>query len=123
MHEEISYDDECRIIISRIAHYRNVNLSPRWEAADRAQVGVALQYPASGAYVAYRLAFNPDNTISLTWGGRYTQAVHLHLMLPSGFTPQQVTANGTQVAFSVNTVEGSVYLDAVLGAAGQLVVR
>ncbi len=103
--------------------YQNVNLSPRWAATDRAEVGVALQYPASGAYVAYLVAFNPDNSISLKWGGRYTQAVHLHLLLPSGFTPQQVKANDTQVAFSVSTVQGSNYLDAILGAAGQLVVR
>ena len=100
-----------------------MNLSPRWAATDRAQVSVALQYPASGAYVAYHLAFNPDNSISLAWGGRYTQAVHLHLLLPSGFAPQEVTANGAQVAFSVSMTEGSSYLDAVLDAAGQLVVK
>ena len=95
----------------------------RWAATDRAQVGVALQYPASGAYVAYRLTFNADNSISLAWGGKYTRSVRLHLMLPAGFVPAQVTANDARVAFSGGTVEGSAYLDAVLGPSGQLLIR
>jgi hypothetical protein len=103
--------------------YRNVNLSPRWAATDRTNIGVALQYPASGAYVAYHLAFNPDKSISLAWGGRYTRTVKLHLLLPSGFTPQQVIKNDSLLSFSVSTVEGSRYLDTVLDAAGQLVVK
>jgi hypothetical protein len=103
--------------------FESVNLSPRWATTDRANVAVALQYPASGAYLAYRLSLNPDNTISLAWGGRYTLSVHLHLMLPHGFTPSLLTANGSPIPFTISTLEGSSYLDAVLDKAEPVLIR
>ncbi len=51
------------------------------------------------------------------------QTANLHLLLPPGFAPQQVIENDSLLAFSVSRVEGSNYLDTVLGAAGQLVVK
>jgi hypothetical protein len=103
--------------------YEDVNLSPRWAATGSNEVGVALRYPASDAYIAYRLTFNAGNSISLVWGGQYTRSARLHLMLPSGFVPTQVTANGAPVAFTISMVEGSSYLDAVVGPSGLLSIR
>jgi hypothetical protein len=103
--------------------YEDVNLSPRWAATGSNEVGVALRYPASDAYIAYRLTFNAGNSISLAWGGQYTRSARLHLMLPSGFVPTQVTANGAPVAFTISMVEGSSYLDAVVGPSGLLSIR
>lgn len=103
--------------------YRDVTLSPRWAATDRADVSVALHYPASNAYFAYNLHLNPNGTISLAWGGKQTRLVSLHLMLPSGFTPQQALLNGSPYSFTLTTVEGSHYLDAILPGLGKLDIK
>jgi hypothetical protein len=103
--------------------YGQVSLSPRWAATDRKEVSAALRYAATGAYFAYSLRFNNDGTINMAWGGKHTQAVRLHLLLPTGLSPREALVNGKAVGFSTSKVEGSVYLDAELPGAGQVMIR
>ncbi len=102
--------------------YQDVTLSPRWAATDRKDVSVALHYEATGAYFSYNLHIG-DGMISMSWGGRYTGSVHLHLMLPQGFAPRQMLLNGAPLAFTTSKVEGSAYIDATLPGLGQLEIR
>ena len=110
-------------VVDSSKQYNDVTLSPRWAATNRKEVKVALHYEATGAYFAYNLRFNPDNTISLAWGGKLTKSVHLHLMLPAGFAPHQLLLNGAPLAFTISKVEGSTYLDATLPGLGQLEIK
>ena len=102
------------------ALFQSVTLSPRWAATDRRSAQVALQYPASGAYFAYEWQAREDGSISLTWGGRESREVRLHLLLPQGMVPSQTLLNGAPTRFSLHTVEKSVYLDATLPGIGRL---
>src|SRR5205823_12825740 len=88
-------------VVDSSKQYEDVTLSPRWAATDRKDITVALRYEATGAYFAYDLHFNPDNTISLAWGGKLTNVVHLHLMLPPGFTPDKVLLTGAPFTFTI----------------------
>ena len=110
-------------VVDSSKQYKDVTLSPRWGSTDRKDVTVALRYAATDAYFAYNLRFNPDNTISLAWGGRLTADVRLHLMLPAGFAPKQVLLNGVPLPFTISRVEGSTYLDAVLPGLGRVEIR
>ncbi|HVF99024.1 MAG TPA: hypothetical protein VND68_04235, partial [Chloroflexia bacterium] len=84
---------------------------------------VALAYGASGAYFAYAWQHNPNGSLSLSWGGRQTSAVRLHLLLPHGMSPRQALLNGASIPFSITHVGDSRYLDAALPGLGRLDVR
>ncbi|HEY0068956.1 MAG TPA: hypothetical protein VGE04_03215 [Chloroflexia bacterium] len=103
--------------------YEDVTLSPRWAATGQKSARVALPYGASGAYFAYDWQLRPDGSITLAWGGRQTDSVKLHMLLPGDIVPGQMLVGGAPVAFSTSKVEGSLYLDAMLPGAGSLEVR
>ena len=86
-------------------------------------VAAALHYEATGAYFAYNLRFNADSTITLAWGGKITEHVRLHLLLPAGVSPRQASLNGSPLPFTTSKIEGSTYLDATLPGLGQLEIR
>jgi hypothetical protein len=104
--------------------YREVELSPRWEAAEVGSAEVTLGYGASGAYFAYRWERRADGRISLTWGGEQTQGVRLHLLLPVGApAPKGVVVDGVAVPFEVTRVESSLYLNVMLAGSGHVDIR
>jgi hypothetical protein len=103
--------------------YQHVLLSPKWSATDRTSARVTLGYGASGAYFAYTWQRNSDGSIMLTWGGRETSEVHLHMMLPAGFAPKQPLLGGTSVSFHTVKIGDSSYLDATLPGIGQIIFR
>ncbi len=111
--------------------FESVSLAPKW-SVDCAQKSkgcygkdhrVGLEYPASGAFFAYKVRYEADGRIELAWGGRETEKVQLHLLLPEGAAPTLVTVNGRQWAFSISRIESSVYLDAALPGQGQLEMK
>ncbi len=103
--------------------YREVRLSPRWAATDRISAQVTLGYGASGTYFSYSWRHNPDGSIALTWGGRETGIVHLHMLLPAGSSPKQFTMEGKGMLFSVVKAGGSSYLEAELPGVGRVEIR
>jgi hypothetical protein len=106
-------------VVDSSKQYKDVTLSPRWAATDRKDVAIALHYPSTNAYFAYDLHFKA-NGITLAWGGRFTSAVRLHLMLPPGFSPTHALLNGATLPFTTTKIEGTAYLDAILPGLGQL---
>ncbi|MEO8287397.1 MAG: hypothetical protein ABI670_13310 [Chloroflexota bacterium] len=110
-------------VVDSSKQYRDVTLAPRWAATDRKVVSAALHYEATGAYFAYNLRFHDDSTITLAWGGKRTEHVRLHLLLPANVSPRQASLNGAPLAFTTSKVEGSTYLDATLPGLGQLEIR
>ncbi|HEX8221174.1 MAG TPA: hypothetical protein VF914_18430 [Chloroflexia bacterium] len=103
--------------------YEAVALSPRWAVTGQTSARVALSYGASGAYFAYNWQLHPDGSITLAWGGRRTELVKLHMLLPGDKAPQQALVGGAPVTFTTSKVEGSLYLDMPLPGAGSLEVR
>jgi hypothetical protein len=111
--------------------YREVLLAPRWAVEcglrDKGCYGrdyeVGLEYPASGAYFAYRVRYETDGRIKLAWGGRETSSVRLHLMLPTGTNPHILEVNGVEWEFNLSRVESTLYVDALLPGMGRLELR
>ncbi|MEA2574782.1 MAG: hypothetical protein QOH93_2080 [Chloroflexia bacterium] len=100
--------------------YEAVTLSPRWAITSQKSAEVALSYGASGAYFAYNWQLHPDGSLSLTWGGKQTQSVKLHMLLLGDKTPSRVLVGGEAVPFTVSKIEASLYLDVALPGAGSL---
>ncbi len=103
--------------------YQQVRLSPRWASTNRSSARVTLGYGASDAYFSYSWQRKSDGGITLTWGSRETNAVHLHLMLPAGMAPKQVLSGGTAVPFGMVKVGDSAYLNATLPGMGRLEIK
>jgi hypothetical protein len=103
--------------------YQQVRLSPRWASTDRSSARVTLGYGASDAYFSYSWQRQADGGITLTWGGRETREIHLHLLLPPGMAPKQALLDGKALPFSLVRVGDSVYMDAALPGMGKLEVR
>jgi hypothetical protein len=109
-------------VVDEDARFRRVSLSPRWAASGRTSASVALRYPASDAYFAYRWEQSGSIT-RLTWGGHETAEVKLHLLLPPNATPRELLVNGTPTPFTISRVEGSLYLDATLPGIGHAEIK
>ncbi|MBN9390595.1 MAG: hypothetical protein J0I20_21370 [Chloroflexi bacterium] len=111
-------------VVDQFKLYREVHLAPTWAITDRPRAAVTLSYGASEAYFSYTWQLSPDKTIQMTWGGQQTQSVQLHLLLPADQpAPAQLTVNGQPVAFTLSTIQGSRYLDALLPGSGSLSVK
>ena len=101
--------------------YQDVTLSPRWAATDRPSAQVTLGYAASGAYFTYQWQHTTGQPLTLAWAGGQTRTVQLHLMLPADLaTPHTLLINGIPTAFTISTVQNSLYLDASLPGNGSL---
>ena len=91
--------------------FRQVQLSPRWVAAEVDEVAVTLRYPASQGYLAYQYrhdAAAKQFTMNLTGSG---ETVALRLLLPAAAsTVETVNVDGTATPFSYEQVEESRYL-------------
>jgi len=89
--------------------FRNINLSPRWEAAKISRAHVRLSYPSSKAFIEYKYE-NKISFISLVVESLDTQA-QIHLLLPEKFGVIGVEVNGEGQAFSIEDIEGSIYVN------------
>jgi hypothetical protein len=89
--------------------FRDVALSPRWEAAGCSEAEVTLSYAPSGAHFAYTYHHEPGSIVLHLRG---SASVQLHLLLPPGARPRSVRLNGRPVRWKARKVEQSPYVDA-----------
>lgn len=87
-----------------------VRLSPRWAAAEVDEADVSVGYAASAASVRYAYRRDGDR-IGLDVAGA-PASVTLHLLLPPGTVPLEVTVDGTAAPFNVVAIARSTYVDA-----------
>ena len=104
-------------IVDTSSLYRDVRLSPRWEAAGCSEVSVALSYAASGAGLAYDYRKDEAKKM-ITVALRARANVELHLLLPPGARVRSLRVNGRLLGHRDVRVEESMYCDARFPARG-----
>jgi hypothetical protein len=93
--------------------YREVTLSPRWSMTGNLREAYAVaRYAASEGYVAYRWELL-DDRVRLRFTGSGERA-RLHLLLPPGTRPLELRVDGQPVAYDVEDIYGSLYVEAQL---------
>ncbi|MFQ6098112.1 MAG: hypothetical protein ACE5O2_10340, partial [Armatimonadota bacterium] len=107
-------------VVDELSLYQRVTLSPRWAAAGIERALVCAKYGASDAYFACDYTHEGERIVLELSGSGETVVVHL--LLPQGFTPVRVEANGSGVPFQVVEVGPSRYVDITIGAGGRRVV-
>jgi len=99
-------------VVDRCVAFDTAGIAPRWTAAGRDEADVAIKYPESGGYAAYRYRHAPERkklTLDLTGSG---ERFVCHVLLPEGArAATSVSCNGATVAFDNVRVEGSRYAD------------
>jgi hypothetical protein len=89
--------------------FREVELSPRWVAANKTDVPVTVAYGPSGKSVSYHFRHQPSSgTIRLSLSGdpeKYT----IRMLLPKGKSAAQATLDGKPVKSVIEKVEASAY--------------
>jgi hypothetical protein len=94
--------------------FRRVRVAPRWAATRSDSAEVALHYPASDGYCAYRYTLDRHRRrIVLDLTGSFEQAA-VHCLLPPGAEPTRVLVDGAEHSFRSARVEKSTYADFVL---------
>jgi hypothetical protein len=99
-------------------------VSPRWDLGIARVIRVAVRYPASGGYVAYRFAHDPaarEIRASLTGSAARMEC---HFLLPQGVEAAgSVEVDGSPVSFQTGRVSDSSYADFSLDTASVRSVR
>ncbi len=106
-------------VVDRGVAFDATGVAPRWTAAGRDEVDVAIKYAESAGYAAYRYRHEPDRkrlTLDLTGSG---ERFVCHVLLPEGARAATgVTCNGSAIPFDSVQVGGSRYADFELKACG-----
>lgn len=98
-------------VVDRTSLFRDVTISPRWEAAGCREAEVSLSYAASGKSAWYAYHHAPDQaSIALELRGK--ASVELHLLLPKNTRARSATLNGRTLPFRRARIEQSPYVDA-----------
>lgn len=98
-------------IEDRTHSYRRVRCAPRWAATPEETASVRVSYEASGAHFGYDYTHDTDaSSIRLRFASQAD--VDLHLLLPTGTEPIELTWGGESRAVASSRVEESVYADA-----------
>ncbi len=102
--------------------FREVRLSPRWEAAGTDEAGIRCTYEASGGSFDYSYAHErAKKRIELDISGK--SKVALHLLLPQGARAESVKLNGRSIRFTNSRIENSAYADAAVSVGRKAVVQ
>ncbi|MEJ5252985.1 MAG: hypothetical protein WHX60_13970 [Armatimonadota bacterium] len=104
--------------------FREVEIAPRWIAADEPQAEVCVHYPASDGYVAYSYHYLPEKRlIQLTVTGSGERA-RVRVPLPAGTRATAVRVGEKSVPVVMEQIEDTPYavfqLDSLLPAVVQI---
>ncbi len=109
-------------VVDRGKLFRDLRLSPRWEAAGSDSAEIRCTYEASGSFFEYSYMHERSRKkIEMQMAGKSN--VRLHLLLPEGASARSVKVNRRSVRFVNTAVEESRYVDADLKVGGHLVVE
>ncbi len=90
--------------------YSAAEIAPRWAATEARRADVALHYPASDAYCAYRWTLDAAGGTMTIETSATGDATRLRALLPSGAAPLACAVEGRPAAFAVERVEDSAYV-------------
>lgn len=100
----------------RLKQYREIRLSPRWNAAGVESADVRVGYPASGSWIDYSYIQSED---CIEIEVECTQSdVVFHVLLPTGVRVRSVVIDGKPLDFRTESIEESVYVDFRAGVTG-----
>jgi hypothetical protein len=98
-------------IVDQHKLFQRVQLSPRWIAAGRNEVGMCVTYGPSGSFFEYSFTHDRDSRqVELSLSGN--AVVDLHLLLPNDTRAKSVSINGRKTKHKNSRVEQSSYVDA-----------
>lgn len=108
----------------RSTAFREVEIAPRWIAADEPQAEVCVHYPASDGYIAYSYHHLPEKRlIRLTVTGSGEKA-RVRVLLPAGTRATAVRVDEKSVPVVTEQIENTPYavfqLDSLLPAVVQI---
>lgn len=99
-------------VVDRGVAFDTAGIAPRWTAAGEDRVEVAVKYPESGGYAAYRYRHLPaQKRLELDLAGSGDRFL-CHVLLPAeASAARDVRCDGASVPFENAQVEGSRYAD------------
>jgi hypothetical protein len=99
--------------------FTHPDIAPRWDPREARSIRVAVRYPASRGYVAYRYTSDPaGNRVAVTLTGSGT-SMDLHFLLPENTGEvKSVTENGEPISHGFSRIGASNYLDVKLARPG-----
>lgn len=99
-------------------------VAPRWDLDEARVIRVTVRYPASQGYVAYRFVHDPparEMVVTITGSGA-SMAGHILLSAKTSDV-KSVDVDGAAVAYRLNRVAGSSYVDFHLDTRGVRTIR
>lgn len=105
----------------RISQFQNVQLSPRWVAADVKEAEVKVEYGCSGAHLGYSFRHSGDQ---ICIDVRSDQSeILLHVLLPKDFEANSVRVGRKEADFENRKIENSPYVDFSSDVFGEVSVK
>jgi hypothetical protein len=105
----------------RLSLFQNIQLSPRWAAADVREAEVQVAYKSSGVTIAYYFRHGGDQICMDIQSSRST--IFFHVLLPRGFKADSVEVGGKDTEFQSSLVEKSPYVDFCVEVSGSSSVK
>jgi hypothetical protein len=105
----------------RISQFQNVQLSPRWVAADVKEAEVKVEYGCSGAHLGYSFRHSGDQ-ISIDVRSDQSEIL-LHVLLPKDFEANSVRVGRKEADFENRKIENSPYVDFSSDVFGEVSVK
>lgn len=96
----------------KLKGFKNICLTPRWDAAEVKSAEVLIEYAASNAYVKYKYLYS-DNIITLEVEGTPV-FIELELLLPENKKPEKVGINGADIKKRIAFKKGDKYLKCLI---------
>ncbi len=105
----------------RLSLFQNVQLSPRWVAADVHEAEVQVAYRSSGEKIAYYFRQKKDEICLDVRSSRST--IFFHVLLPRDFNADSVEVGGKDSEFQNCLIEKSPYVDFCAEVSGSVSVK
>jgi hypothetical protein len=91
----------------KLKGFKDISLSPRWEAAGIKEAEVMIDYPASGAYVKYKY-LKSENTVTFQLEGS-PEYIDLELYLPGNINTVVANIDGGEIKSTLKYSPGDKY--------------
>jgi len=105
----------------RMSLYQDIQLSPRWVAAEVEEAEVGVGYRCSGASLGYSFRHKGDRIfLDVRSPGA---DIGFHVLLPNGFAAKSVNAGGKSCEFQMSLVEESPYVDFCGDVSGEMPIE
>lgn len=101
--------------------FRNIRLSPRWEAAGVNSAEVMIDYPASGNYVKYNYSKRGDNLELVVEGS--PENIELRLLIPEGKKAKDFKVTGAEFTETEKTDEENYFVKSLVKTGNKIEIK